>query len=128
MPLQEVRRPRPASLALYETDGSIHGVLRKQSVRKSMPIIVFVDNDEIADGYSIYKAEVAEVVRWSRLDGCVYDDEDEFAEDYVTYSSSDASEDELEAEARELWKKHATKCIVCYSHAALLSEECEVVE
>ena len=123
----------PASLALYETDGSIHGVLRKQSVRKSMPIIVFVDNDEIADGYSttvqsIYKAEVAEVVRWSRLDGRVYDDEDEFAEDYVTYSSSDASEDELEAEARELWKKHATKCIVCYSHAALLPKGCEVVE
>ena len=99
--------------------------------RPDLPVIVFVDNYELAYDYdttaqTITRAEVAEVVQWERPDNRIYCDEDEFVEDYVTYAPRDASEDELEAEARELWKEHAKECIVCYSHAVAMPKGCEI--
>lgn len=121
----------PASLALYETDGFVSGVLRKQSVKKSIPMLVFVDNDEIADdcsttAHAIFRAELGEVVYWNER---FYDDKEDFVDAYISRLwRQGIPEEVLERRAARLWAIYAQECIVCYSRAALPPKGCEVVE
>ncbi len=96
--------------------------------RPDLPVIVFVDNYELAYDYDttaqgIYKAEVTEIVSWN---GRIYDEEEEFIVDYCEFNFCLRPEEKLEAEAHELWKSHAKECIVCYSHADAMPKGCEI--
>lgn len=101
--------------------------------RPDLPVIVFVDNYELAYDYdttaqSIYKAEVTKVASWNQR---VYDDEEAFINDYWSWQPEPdvfgyPTEEQIEAKARNLWKEHATECIVCYSHAAAMPKGCEI--
>lgn len=120
----------PASLMLFKAAGFVPGFVHQKSVKNGKPLVVFVDNSEIAneDGVTaqmLTDARVGEVISWNER---VYDDEEEFVEDYCGASWREEPDDEkLEAKARELWKRHARECIVCYSHATL-PKGCEVAE
>lgn len=123
----------PASLALFRANGFTPGFLRQKSVKNGKPVLVFVDNGEIADDFSttaqvITSAKVGKVVSWNER---VYDDEEDFIDDYRALAPEpDAmgypTEEQTIARARELWKKHGVECIVCYSHASKMPKECEV--
>ena len=97
--------------------------------RPDLPVIVFVDNYELADDYDttaqeITKVEVTEMVSWSER---MWTDEEEFVEDYCSICwLEEPDEKKLEAKARELWKSHAMECIVCYSHAMAMPKGCEI--
>ena len=97
--------------------------------RPDLPVIVFVDNYDLADDYDttaqgIYKADLAWIVEW---DGRVYDNAESFIEDYCSICwQEEPDEKKLEAKARELWKEHAKECIVCYSHAMAMPKGCEI--
>ena len=98
--------------------------------RPDLPVIVFVDNYEIADdcgttAQAITSAKIGKVVSW---DGRIYDDEEGFVEEYCDHCWRDGQAMNTEAKAHELWKKCAKECIVCYSRAALPPKGCEVVE
>ena len=94
-----------------------------------LPVIVFVDNYELADDYDttaqgIYKADLAWIVEW---DGRVYDNAESFIEDYCSICwREEPDEKKLEVKACELWKEHAKECIICYSHAAMMPKGCEI--
>ena len=119
----------PVSLVLFKAAGFVPGSVHQRSVKRGKPVIVLVDNSEIADDFGttaqvLTSARVSEVASWN---GRVYDDEGEFVEDYCAASwREEPDEKRLEAKAHELWKTHAMECIVCRSHATL-PKGCEVV-
>ena len=95
--------------------------------RPDLPVIVFVDNYELAYDYDttaqgIYKAEVRMVATWNQR---TYDNEVDFIEDYCEFEPTEKLK-EIEDEAHELWRKCAKECIVCYSHADAMPKGCEI--
>ena len=97
--------------------------------RPDLPVIVFVDNYELAGDYDttaqeITKVEVTEIVSWNER---MWTDEEEFIEEFIEYHWCEGvDEKKIEAKACELWEEHAKECIVCYSHAAMIPKGCEI--
>ncbi len=96
--------------------------------RPDLPVIVLVDNYDLAYDYDItaqgiYKAEVRMVATWNQR---TYDNEEDFVEDYCEFNFCLRPEEKLEAEAHELWEKHAKECIVCYCYGEMIPKGCEI--
>ena len=96
-----------------------------------LPVVVFAQS--LASGrednnwQGVCRVKVGEIASW---DDYTYDNEESFISDYC-YAHQPGKlkpeeEEKIVSEARELWKKHATKCIIFYAHRTALPKRSEI--